>query len=380
MRIAQFIDTFSRGGAETVAVELCRTLAAAGHEPVLLHFGSAHLDACCRRHGIAQRVVPAHSLYKSTRTLPGFAREFSRLLRAEGIAVLHSHLFGPVTAGALAARLAGIRNVGTLHDVYSITDKPRRIRLLQLAALLGSQLVTVSRDMERIYRATGYFPRRRLTTVYNGVADAAPDSATVAALRAELGLPQEARVILCVGRLVSLKRHEILIRALGELPELPLYLLCAGEGPRLNALRQLAADQGIADRVRFLGDRDDVPALLRLADVFALASATEGLSCSILEAMAAGVPPLVTDVGGNRELVADGESGLLLAAEPAAFAAQLARLGTEPEAFARMGLASAERARRLFSFETMSRTYLRHYGVDEATGAAPGAPRKQISL
>lgn len=377
MRVAQFIDTFSRGGAETVAVELSRALAAAGHEPLLLHFGSEHLAASCRRHDIPQRIVPAYRLYKSTRTLPGFAREFARLLRAEGIEALHSHLFGPVTAGALAARLAGVRSVGTLHDVYSITDKPRRIRLLQLAALLGSRLVTVSRDMERLYRATGYFPRRWLATVYNGVEMAEPDPAAAAAARVELGLPQAARVVLCVGRLVPLKRHEILIRALAEIPRPhPMYLVCAGDGPRLGALRELAANRGVADRVRLLGNRDDVPRLLQLADAFALASVTEGLSCSILEAMAAGVPPLVTDVGGNRELVADGESGLLLAAEPAAFAAQMKRLCAQPEVFARMGRASAERARRMFSFEAMTRAYLRHYGADRAGGAA----REQMSL
>ena len=365
MRIAQFIDTYSRGGAETVVAELSRALAQAGHEPVILHFGNEHLLRFCREHGIAERIVPAHHHYKSTRTLPLFAREFARFLRSEGIDALHAHLFGPVTAGALAGRLAGVRTVGTLHDVYSIAEKPSRIRLLQLAALLGARLVTVSEDMQARYRETGWFSRRQLQTVYNGISLPQPDIAEAAAVRDQLGLPEHARVILSVGRLVELKQHEILIRAVAEIPKYrPIFLLCAGDGPRLDVLRQLAAQLGVSDRVRFLGNRDDVPVLLQLADVFALASSTEGLSCSILEAMAAAVPPVVTDVGGNRELVVDGQSGYLVpAGDVCAMRRRLERLLSDDDELACFGAASAERARTLFSFDAMMRAYLQRYGL-----------------
>lgn len=365
MRIGQFIDTDSRGGAETVVIELSRALAQAGHEPVVLHFGSPHLDRYCRRLGLEQRILPAHGHYKSTRTLPLFARSFARVLRQEGIGALHAHLFGPVTASAIAGRLAGIPTVGTLHDVYSITEKPQRIRLLQLSALLGCRLVTVSRDMRRIYRGIGWFPAAQLQTIYNGVRVPAVEPEEIAAARAELALPPTARVLLSVGRLVELKRHEILIRALAEIPKFhPIYLLCAGDGPRLEALRQVAADRGVADRVKFLGNRDDVPTLLRLADAFALASSTEGLSCSILEAMAAGVPAVVTDVGGNPELVEHGRTGYLVpAGDVQAMSRRLAQLLTCDEALQRMGRASSERARELFSFDAMMSAYLGRYGL-----------------
>jgi glycosyltransferase involved in cell wall biosynthesis len=375
VRIGQFIDTYSRGGAETVVAELSQALAAAGHEPVILHVGNEHLDRHCRRLGLAQRIVPALRAYKSTKTLPLFALQFARFLRREGIEALHAHLFGPVTAGALAGRLAGIPTVGTLHDVYSVAEKPQRICLLQLSALLGCRLVTVSQDMRDFHRGQARFAPHQLGTVYNGVR--LPDAAPVS--RAELGLPADAFIVLCVGRLVELKRHELLIWAVAEISKIrPIYLLCAGEGPQLGSLQQLAAQLGASEQVRFLGNRDDVPSLLKSADAFALASDTEGLSCSILEAMAAGAPAVATDVGGNRELVRDGETGYLVPRGDAeALRAALQRLADAPEQRREMGRAAAQRARTLFSFDAMTAAYLQLYGLALPTGE--GAVRTQFT-
>lgn len=375
MRIGQFIDTYSLGGAEMVVAELSLALTAAGHEPVILHVGNEHLDRHCRRFGLQQRIIPALRAYKSTKTLPLFALQFARFLRREGIEALHAHLFGPVTAAAMAGRLAGIPTVGTLHDVYSVAEKPQRIRLLQLSALLGCRLVTVSENMRDFYRSGARFAPQQLDTVYNGVR--LPETAPIT--RAELGLPADAFIVLCVGRLVELKRHELLIQAVAEVSRTrPTYLLCAGDGPRREALQQRAAELGMNEQVRFLGNRDDIPNLLRGADVFALASDTEGLSCSILESMAAGIPAVVTDVGGNRELIRDGETGCLVPRGDAdALRKALLLLLDKPEQRRQMGRAAKQRARALFSLDAMTAAYSRLYGLPPSTSR--GAVRTQFT-
>ncbi|RFA25150.1 hypothetical protein CAI21_19850 [Alkalilimnicola ehrlichii] len=309
MRIAQFIDTMNQGGAEHVVLDLAQALGIEGHEVVVLHFGSPYLKQQCRLLGLTERVVPGHRFYKKTATLPQFAWLFQQYLRHEGIQVLHSHLFGPITGAAPAARMAGIPHIGTLHDVYSITDKPPRIRLLQLASLLGTRLVAVSHDMEQFYRSRARFSPQALRTVYNGVAFPSVRGDRQQ-LRQNLGLPPHAPVIITVGRLVSLKRQSLLFEAFGQLDDrLEGHFLVVGDGPERERLERMRRTLPQGERIHLLGTRSDVASLLKAADIFCLGSDTEGLSCSVLEAMAAGLPAVVTNVGGNRELVHDDYNG-----------------------------------------------------------------------
>lgn len=367
MRVAQFIDTASEGGAETIVLDLCRQLRERGIEPVLLHFGSEYLQGHAKQLGIEQHVAPGWTQYKSFKTLPLFALQFRRFLRQLNIDALHSHLFGPITAAAPACALAGVRHVGTLHDVYVVAERPIRIRLLQMAALMGTRLVSVSADMERFYRQRAYFGRQALRTIYNGTRHAA--AAPREDLREALGLSADDTVIICVGRLVELKNHRLLIRAFAALDAAqPTKLLLVGDGPLRNHLEQAARECGVAARVQFLGRRDDVADLLAISDIFALASNTEGLSCSVLEAMAGGLPAAVTRVGGNPELVEDGISGYLI--EPGDTDQMRDRLRTlvlDAALRRRLGQAARQRAMTLFSFDRMIDGYIHLYSV------APGA-------
>ncbi len=362
MRIAQFIDTESRGGAERIFIDNCRRLRASGHTPLALHFGSRHLAAECERHGIRQQIVPGHRQYKKTATLARFAWQFAGLLREQRIEVLHSHLFGPVTGAAPAARLAGIPHVGTLHDVYSIGEKPRRIRLLQLAAVLGTRLVAVSRQMEAYYRSQGRFAAGALRTIHNGI-DPLPPTRSRRSVRRLLNLAEDEPVVICVGRLVPLKRHDLLIDAFHRLPGADrARLLLVGDGPCRERLQRQIAALGLARRVRLLGARDDVPDLLAAADVFCLSSDTEGLSCSILEAMAAGLPAVVTAVGGNAELVRDGQTGFIVPpGDAATLALRLEELLGDPLLRQRYAHHASRRVRSHFSAAGNLRQYLLLY-------------------
>lgn len=376
MRIGQFIDTESTGGAETVVLELCRLLQAQDMEPVLLHFGSAHLSERAAAWGIEQRIVPGKADYKSAATLPRFIWQFRRFLQLQRIDVLHSHLFDPITTAAPACLLAGIPHVGTLHDVYVVAEKPARIRLLQAASLLGTRLVCVSRHMERFYRQRARFGRQALQVIYNGVSLMPP--VPTGRLRPALGLQADDLVIACVGRLVGLKNHRLLLQAFSHLPvALSPHLLLIGDGPMEAQLRQWAGELGIAARVHLLGRRTDVPELLTSSDIFALVSDTEGLSCSILEAMSVGLPVVATAVGGNPELVVDGKTGFLIApGDAAGLYARLLALAREPKLRQRLGQAGRRRVAARFSLETMLNGYLRLYRLSATPfGAAVGRDR-----
>lgn len=316
MRIAQFIDTESLGGAETLLMELSGAVRRQGHEVLLYHFGSAHLKQFAHQHGFSERTLSAYKQYKSFYTLPSFTRVLRQQLKADRIDVLHSHLLGPIISGALATVGTRVNHVGTLHDAYTIEERPPRIHLLQLAAVGGTRLVCVSETLERFYRERGWFPRTGLSVVRNGVsALKSLDGQARTALRQTFAFSSETVVIVCVGRLEALKRHHLLIELLPELRRhtaADCRLLLVGEGPERAALETQSAKHGVSAFVTLTGNRPDVPALLCASDIFVLPSSTEGLSRSVLEAMSVGLPIVATDVGSNRDLLGANERGLLV--------------------------------------------------------------------
>ena len=126
----------------------------------------------------------------------------------------------------------------------------------------------------------------------------------------ELGIPVQAAMILSVGELNQNKHHEIIIRAMEHIRD--AHYVIAGQGELLNKLMELAAKFSVSDRVHFLGFRDDVKQLYKTADIFCLPSYREGLSASVMEAMASGLPVVCSDIRGNRDLVVHEKGGYLV--------------------------------------------------------------------
>jgi glycosyltransferase involved in cell wall biosynthesis len=355
-RIGHFIETEVAGGAEQVLIDLARYANSETHDfyPVVLHFGHPWIAHQCEKYGIEHLVIPFRNNFKSTVRLPLFALEFGFWLRKQKIDLLHSHLFGPVTGGALGAKVAGIPHVGTLHDVYMIEEKPARIYLIGLAALLGTKLVTVSKNMEGFYRKRGRFKADRIQTIYNGI-----DSPDALLTPDNTSSPLS---IICVGRLVALKNVNLVIQAtiaLARSQDLQLFIL--GEGPERERLEsEIPSDQ--KGRVHFLGVSDDVPSWLRQSDIFVQFSSTEGLSRSIIEAIAAGLPAIVSDVGGNREIVEDGYNGFVLpAGNVEALEATVEKLANDKALRKTMGEHGKQRAKDLFSRTLNNDQYIHLY-------------------
>ena len=227
------------------------------------------------------------------------------------------------------------------------TQIPRRVRIRRLA-LSRSLNVFPSRNLVRIARDIWKLPERFIRYVPNGIdlarfatdgsrrGGGEPVIGTVAALREEKNL----------GRL---------IRAFARLPAGRLVIV--GDGPERTALEALARITGVADRVEFVGHRTDTPDFYARFDVFALSSDTEQMPLSVIEAMAAGLPVVATDVGDVRLMVAEANAPFVTPLEDGAFAAALAGLVADPALRGRIGAANLDRARREFDQAAMFATY-----------------------
>lgn len=313
----------------------------------------------------------------------------ARLFRRYGVDLVHTHTSKAGVVGRLAARLAGVRAVvHTPHGhIYApearIQSVPRR-RLLRagflwaerLAGRCGTLLVTLTEAEARETVALGLAPADRVVCVPNGVEAEEfarrPSAARVRALRRELGLPARARVIISVGRLSRVKGHRVLLEALAELVPAggessgrgDLHLLLVGEGPERGALAKQARSLGLAERVHFAGrrDREEVAALLHIAAVFVLPSYYEGFGIAVLEAQAAGVPVVASDVGGVREVLAGGRTGLLVpAGDPRALARAVGRVLEDRALARRLARAARKRVTEEFTVERMVERYREVY-------------------
>lgn len=357
--VAHLIETDGPGGAERVVVYLVSRLATYGiHNVVLLPAQGEGWLAAQLPQGRVQ-VVPVPLL--GVPLLTSF-RAVRDALRAHRPAVAHSHEFTMGVLGAAAGRWLGIPHVLTMHGGrYYMTQLHRRLALA-LSASVSARVVAVSQTVAA-QLAEDLIPQpRRIQTIPNGIPDM-PDVRPT--LRQELGVPADARLIVTVGNLYAVKGHADLLQALAAVAAhvpWPVHLAIAGRGPEEAALRELARSLGLSDRVHLLGLRNDIPNVLRSADVFVLPSRSEALPLALLEAMRAARAIVATEVGEIPRALQDGEAGLLARpGDVAGLAAALRHLVTNPAA----AQALAERARAVaaerYDIDRMAERYLALY-------------------
>ena len=211
--------------------------------------------------------------------------------------------------------------------------------------------------------AEGGCPPSRVALIYNGI-----DASAFATERPPIEARKDARplVLITVANLIPYKGHSDLVAALGELDRSlprPWSLVCVGRDDGIGArLKQQARAFGIEQNVKLLGARADIAALLAAADIGILASHEEGFANSILEGMAAGLPMVVTDVGGNAEAVIDGLTGLVVPPrDPSALGAAILKLALDGDLRRTMGDAGRERVEKYFSIDRCVANYARLY-------------------
>lgn len=360
IRVAHILDTPGPGGAENVLVSLVR-----GLDPE-----SISSSVCIREdswmHGQLGNGHMDYMFLRDARALDmGLLASMVRYIKSNKIDVVHSHEFFMNMYGSLAAYLSGIPCIAIVHGHVDYAAGKLRRRMAYRRVASASHLVAVSNQLaDRFSKEVGV-PESRIHTIYNGIeTEKFRAGHDLDSLRAELGIPRDAPVVGMVGNLYPVKGYKYFIKAMeivrSEFPQ-AVFLVC-GRGELRDELESLSAQCGLRDHIRFLGFRDDVPALLQLMDVFALSSLSEGLSLSILEAMAAGKPTVVTDVGGNSEIVVEGETGFLVPSEDEKkLAEKVCVLLRDKGLRDRLGKCGQGRVDSLFSQERMLEDYQNLY-------------------
>jgi glycosyltransferase involved in cell wall biosynthesis len=351
--------TSGPGGAEMVLSRLAASLDQARFRSVVCLFWPGWLKEQCERLGIATYVLQMEGMLDYRWLCKAW-----QLVRQENVALIHAHEFGGNTYGALLAQLAGVPLIATVHGKNYYWEKLRRRLAYRLVSRIG-MMVAVSNDLKRFIVNTVGMPAHRIKVVHNGIDTMSPvGPEEVRRHRAELGLVEGEKVVGVVGSLYPAKGHRYLLAAVQQVLKTSphVIVLIIGRGELESPLKEEVKRLGLSQQVRFLGFRNDIPALLALMDVFVLPSLSEGLSIALLEAMSAGKPVLATDVGGNPELVVDGETGFLVPPREAeALAARLLLLLNDKDQARRLGEKGRKRVLQHFTLRAMVSRYQRIY-------------------
>jgi L-malate glycosyltransferase len=356
IRIGHVVGWLHFGGRENGVVNLVNSL-----DPNVF---DSHIFSFVRDGSLTRRVIPGRcKIIEFGEKLGDDYRLYFKLARAfrsHKIHIAHTHGWGTLLEGMVAAKLARVPAVvhgehGTIRD-----DTRAHIYLQWLMWHAADQILSVSNALRQKLAQTINFPENRIRVIANGVD---LRRFTVARDRSgwkfRLNLPPEGLTFGTVGRFVPVKCYPVLLEASRSIFEkIPnSYLVLVGDGPLHEQLTRLARDYKIHDRVRFLGWRSDVPEILNALDVYVLASESEGMSNTILEAMACGLPVVATAVGGNVELV-DRAGGLLVPPyNPKTLAEAVSLLLADPARRETMGSLARRRVEEHFSLETMAENY-----------------------
>jgi glycosyltransferase involved in cell wall biosynthesis len=305
------------------------------------------------------------------------AREF----RARRIEVVHAHQYTPFFYSALARALMRLppKLILTEHGrAYPDHVSPlrRTVNRLVLDHLVDEINACCTFSGRALARVDG-FAGHRIGLIANGIdVERYGTAQDRAALRCSLALDPARRYVIAVARFHPVKDHAMLLRAFAKVAAArsDVDLLLAGDGPLRDELQGQTRALGIAGRVQFLGVRCDVPQLLQAADVFTLTSLSEAASLTILEAMASRLPVVVTEVGGNAEMVRPGIDGLLVPrGNDSAAAAALLRILDDPVQAAAMGASGRARVEQNYHLSGTVDHYWRLY---QRLGRQPGASRR----
>lgn len=314
---------------------------------------------------IAMHKPPGHGLPLYPRVV--------RLLRELRPAVVHTRNLGPLEMQPAAA-LAGVRwRVHGEHgrEVDDLDGSSRRLQWVRRAyAPFVHRYVAVSRDLQGYLTGRVGIAGRRIAQVYNGV-DGSRFRAGDGGPQAIPGCPfdpQRHWLVGTVGRMHGVKHQTLLARAFVRAAELSPALRAngrlalVGDGPLRAECQAVLDSAGLSGSAWLPGERDDVPEVLRGLRCFVLPSLAEGISNTILEAMATGLPVIATAVGGNGELVAEGRTGLLVPpGQVEAMAGAIVALHGDPGRAAAMGRAGRQEVERRYSIEAMVDAYMQVY-------------------
>lgn len=358
-RIAFCITELEVGGAERCLTEVAVGLAAEGFDVTVYSLAPRPQEP---QSLLVDRLEDAkvEVIFLGARrrlTFPWVVARLCRDLRRRNIALLQNFLHHANVLGSVAGCLAGVPHILTNLRVAE-RRSGWRLWLERAVSRCAERHVCVSQSVADFAAQTGGLKPAKLIVIPNGV-DVRRYQEVEPIPNSELGIPSGRRLVTYVGRLDPQKGTDWLVQHAGNwLEEMPAYdLLLVGRGPQQQQLRQMAASSGLADRIHLAGWRRDIPRILKASDLLVLPSRWEGMPGAVLEAMAAGLPVVSTEVEGVRELLGDVADEQVVSRDPHVFFERISGLLRDPERRARLGRANADRAAKNFSLNGMIAAY-----------------------
>jgi glycosyltransferase involved in cell wall biosynthesis len=327
IRVAHCIDSFDIGGTELNAVRTVEALDRRRFQVTVFHLhATGLLRARYEALGLQLLHLPIGPLYSPRTAVQGV--RFLRLLRREGIEVVHTHDIYTNIFAAPWARLAGCRVIASRRWLDS-TPRAGLVPLNRWSYRCAHRVVANSLLGVRLLIDKERVPAARVLELPNFLEERAFNHVPVevrSARRRSWGVPQDAFVIGSVARLAPVKNHALALRALQRLDE-DVHLVLIGEGPSRRALEELAKELHVDRRVHFTGQLVETENLHQFFDVSVLCSRSEGFPNTVIEALAAGCPVVATPVGGVPEVIIERQTGSLVPVDqPDALAASVQEL------------------------------------------------------
>lgn len=360
MHVMHLIQGLEVGGLEIMVINLLRGLDPARFRPSVCCFDSLGPLA----DELKGAKIPVTLLQRKPGIDWRYILRLARFLNRSAVQILHLHNPTAFFYGTLAGKLARIPYIiYTEHGRdYSAGLKVRLAH--RFLAKRVDQIIVVAQSGKRYLCTQEGVAESKIRLIYNGIDGRSFRNGQDGDLKEKLGLKPDQPVIGIVARLDPIKNHALLLQAMVQvIKEQPdAVLLIVGDGPLRNQLHAMAAALGIQGKVQFLGTRTDIPALLKIIDVFVLCSLKEGLSLTLVEACAASKPIVATAVGGNPEVVEDGVNGWLVPSNDAQALAQaiLSILGNRERAM-QMGQKGYAVYREKFDIRAMVKSYQELY-------------------
>lgn len=354
------------GGAERVICNLVRHTDRSSYDVSLLcldgllgPFGRQLQEEGCRVTTLERR--------------PGF--DFSLVEKIRGyivrqrIDVLHCHQYTPYFYGVLGAAMTGAKVIFTEHGRFHPDErKLKRVVLNPFLSMLTHRITAISAATREALVRFENFPGKKIRIVYNGISEIPFGTRDGGPLRESLGIPPGARVLGTVARLDPIKNQRMMVKGLKIVQQTypGTYLVIVGGGPERRNLEDLVSRLQLSSSVIFTGFREDVPRFYEIMDVFLLTSFSEGTAMTLLEAMAAALPCIVTNVGGNVEIVEAGETGFIVPNDDeATLARKICTLFADSALRKRMGMSGRKRFEDHFTVDRMVLSYQALYdGAD----------------
>jgi sugar transferase (PEP-CTERM/EpsH1 system associated) len=361
IRILHVVDTLNTGGLEMGVVKLIQRMDPHRFE----HVVCAVRDLGTLSERIASQGVEMMCLNK---TVPGLSFQmgaFARRIREVKPHIVHSRNWGTIEAVVAGRWVGSCKVVHSEHGIESdrLLDLRRRRWFRRVAYELADRVFSVSHQLKELLEKRTGFPGRKIEVIHNGVDTQrfCPQPAARVRVRHRLGVAPEEFCIGAVARLEPVKDLLTLLRATAELPGdcKNWRLVVAGAGSEMARLQQFSNNHAsLHGRVNFIGEIQDVPEMLNALDCYVLPSLSEGISNSLLEAMATGLPVIASATGGNPEVVVDSESGMLFpVGDFVGLAERLKMLREQSELRIRLGHYAVRRVMEHFSLESMIRKY-----------------------